>query len=97
MKHKELSKSRQSRDEVNVVSIMETIRNTNNLFENDFEKLVHIVSGTEASSEIQESSKTMLKTGESAFNVYVLGNILSDSPGIYKPIKRTNLKTFNDQ
>ena len=95
-KHKELSESRQSRDEKDVTSIMDTITNMINPFENDFDKLVHIVSGVEA-SEIQEASKTMLETGESSFNAYVLGNLLSESPDVDKKMTKTKLKTFTNQ
>ena len=95
-KHKELSASRQSRDEKDVESIMDTITNMINPFDNEFEKLVHIVSGVEASNEIQEASKTMLETGESSFNAYVLGNLLSESPDVDKKMTKTKLKTFKD-
>lgn len=68
-----------------------------NPFDNDFERLVHIVSGLEASIELEEASKTMWKTGEAKFTTYVLENILSENPDIYKRMTKTKLKTFENQ
>ena len=90
-------KSRQTRDEKDVTSIMSTIDNMVNPFDNNFEKLVHIVSGLEASNEVEEATKTMWETGEAEFTSYVFENILSETPDIYKTMKKTNLKTFQNQ
>jgi len=90
-------KSRQTRDEKDVLSIMSTIENMVNPFDNDFEKLVHIVSGLEASNDVEEAAKTMWEAGEKEFTSYVLENIFSETPDIYKTMKKTNLKTFNNQ
>lgn len=68
-----------------------------NPFDNDFEKLVHIVSGLEASNKVEEATKTVWETGEAEFTSYVLENILSDTPDICKTMKKTKLKTFQNQ
>ena len=43
------------------------------------------------------SAKTMWETGEAEFTSYVFENVLSETPDIYKTMKKTKLKTFHNQ
>ena len=57
---------------------------------------MHIVSGMEASPEVQEAARHMWDIGEAEVNAY-LDNLLSDEADVYQTLKKTKLKTFGTQ
>ena len=65
-------------------------------FNNNFEKLIHIVSGMEASPVVQEAALNMWEIGEAEVNSY-MDNLLSKEADVYHKMQKTKLKTFGTQ
>ena len=83
-----MSKSRIEADEKAVLDVV-------NPFDNEYKDLVHLASGTVASSAVSHDMKTMLEKGKNASINFMKTNIIGEARNIYSTIKKTNLKAFS--
>jgi hypothetical protein len=74
---------------------MELVNTTINPFDNDYESLVHLTSGSVATDDVESDMNNMYERGEAAAVKYMEKNILSEKPDIYAPLKKMNLRTFS--
>lgn len=74
---------------------MELVNTTINPFDNDYESLVHLTSGSVAPDNVESDMNNMYERTEAAAVTYMEKNILSEKPDIYAPLKKMNLRTFS--
>ncbi len=92
---KDLDKTRIKYDSNAVLDVMELVNTTINPFDNDYESLVHLTSGSVASGDVESDMNNMYERGEAAAVTYMEKNILSEKPDIYAPLQKMNLRTFS--
>ena len=66
-----------------------------NPFDNEYQGLVHLASGSVATVSVTSDMKTMLEKGECAAVEFMESNIVGEEPDIYTKIKKTQLQTFS--
>ena len=92
---KNLDKTRIEADEKVVVDVIKTIESFINPFENDHEGLVHLASGTVATSAVAKDMKTMEQRGEAAAVEFIKTRIAGKEMNLYSTLKKTKLQTFS--
>ena len=75
-----------------MIQIVETMINP---FDNEYQGLVHLASGSVATESVTSDMKTILEKGECAAVEFMESNIVGEEPDIYTKIKKTQLQTFS--
>ena len=71
-----------------MIQIVETMVNP---FDNEYQGLVHLASGSVATESVTSDMKTMLEKGECAAVEFMESNIVGEEPDIYTKKKKTQL------
>jgi hypothetical protein len=90
-----LDKTKIEASEKAVLDVTLTMEAMINPFENDHGVLVHLASGTIATSAVVNDMGSMLEKGESAALKFMKTHIVGEEPNIYSTITKTNLQTFS--
>ena len=80
---RDLDKTRIKHASNAVIDVMELVNMTINLFDNDYESLVHLTGGSVASDDVESDMNKMYEQGEAAAVRYMIKNIRSEKPDIY--------------
>ena len=79
---KNLDRSRIEANEKALLDVVKTVKLMVNPFDNEHEDLVHLASGTVASSAVSDDMKTTLEKGENAAINFTKTNIVGEAPNI---------------
>ncbi|CAB3981119.1 Hypothetical predicted protein [Paramuricea clavata] len=92
---KDLDKKRIAADQKAATNVIQTVQTMINPFDNEYQGLVHLASGSVATVSVTSGMKTMLEKGECAAVEFMESNIVGEEPDIYTKIKKTQLQTFS--
>ena len=95
LQKRDLDKTRIKHASNAVIDVMELVNTTINPFDNDYESLVHLTSGSVASDDVESDMNKMYEQGEAAAVRYMIKNIRSEKPDIYTALRKMNLRTFS--
>ena len=94
-KRKDVDSTQIKRHNAEVESVVETLSNMTDPFDEDLEDLVNIANGEIATASMSNDLLKSHEIGEEKFEEFLSEKVKSDVPDIFTPIKKTNLNTFS--